>query len=289
VKKRWLFIIGIILLLGAAAYQASMPVSAGPDAGESIEGQDRVRSVPRETFRIATFNIHRAIGPDGRSDIDRVAGLLGGLDFIALNEAKGPPFWQSKDQPRELGEKLGMGWLFAPACKLWFHVGFGNGLLSSMPVDYWQRIPLPRHFNTIDRNAVLVNLKHRRQTIHVLLTHLNQNYDEERQCQLRAVINLFLSLSEPAILLGDLNSYGDDPQIGQLLSTAGVRDPVGEILVKDARQRSLPGRVDWIIVRGLEAVDAGMVENEASDHPMIWAELKLKDGQTSQPADEHGP
>jgi endonuclease/exonuclease/phosphatase (EEP) superfamily protein YafD len=32
-------------------------------------------------------------------------------------------------------------------------------------------------------------------------------------------------------------------------------------------------RIDWILVEGLAVVDAGAVETDASDHPLIWAEL----------------
>ena len=33
--------------------------------------------------------------------------------------------------------------------------------------------------------------------------------------------------------------------------------------------------VDWIIARGLRFADCGSVKNDASDHPLVWAELEL--------------
>jgi endonuclease/exonuclease/phosphatase (EEP) superfamily protein YafD len=105
--------------------------------------------------------------------------------------------------------------------------------------------------------------------IHVLLTHVNRRYDSEREAQLKEVISLFLGLAEPAVLLGDLNSTAQDAQIHQLASLPGVIDVMGQVLgPKD------PGRIDWIFVRGLKCVDAGIIENDASDHPLIWAELE---------------
>ena len=83
------------------------------------------------------------------------------------------------------------------------------------------------------------------------------------------MISLYLALSEPAILLGDLNSDAGDPQIRRLLATPGVTDAVGKIL----GPRDQP-RIDWIITRGLRCVDAGIRDSGASDHQAVWAELE---------------
>ena len=107
----------------------------------------------------------------------------------------------------------------------------------------------------------------------MLLTHVTRGDDRDRQTQLRTVIALFRALAEPAILLGDMNSQADDPQIRALLDTPGVVDPVGEVLGSEA-----PSRIDWIITRGLRCLDAGVVETEASDHPLVWAEVELLPG-----------
>ena len=34
--------------------------------------------------------------------------------------------------------------------------------------------------------------------------------------------------------------------------------------------------IDWIITKGLETVSAELKRTVASDHPLLWAELKLK-------------
>jgi endonuclease/exonuclease/phosphatase family metal-dependent hydrolase len=56
------------------------------------------------------------------------------------------------------------------------------------------------------------------------------------------------------------------------LTTPGVKDAVGSV----TGNRSPADRIDWIFTRGMEAVSAGVEANDASDHPMVWAELKLK-------------
>ena len=52
-------------------------------------------------------------------------------------------------------------------------------------------------------------------------------------------------MAQPAVLLGDLNSDADDPQIRRLLALPGVVDPVGQVLGREA-----PRRIDWIFLRG---------------------------------------
>jgi endonuclease/exonuclease/phosphatase (EEP) superfamily protein YafD len=137
----------------------------------------------------------------------------------------------------------------------------------------WHRIPLVRHVDYSYRNAVQLDLRQesdsQSRVIHVLLTHVNRRYDSEREAQLKQVISMFVGMAEPAVLLGDLNSTAQDPQICQLMSSPGVIDAVGQVLgAKDHE------RIDWIFVRGLRCLDAGIVENDASDHPLIWAELE---------------
>ncbi len=282
-KIRWRGTILLILLVGGLIYHASVRVPTGPAEGGAIQGMVAVESAEHGAIRVGTFNIHAGKGRDGRRDLERVADCIAraDLDFVALSEVRGPAPWQKQDQAARLGRRLEMGWLFAPADRVWSHRESGNGLLSTLPVGFWQRIPLSRKYDHSYRNAVLVGLRHRDRTIHVLLTHITRRDDRDRRSQLRAVIAMFLALDEPAILLGDLNSDADDPQIRRLLETPGVGLPsvghedappngrVGEILGREA-----PRRIDWIFTRGLRCLDAGIRDDGASDHPLIWAELE---------------
>jgi endonuclease/exonuclease/phosphatase family metal-dependent hydrolase len=56
-----------------------------------------------------------------------------------------------------------------------------------------------------------------------------------------------------------------------ILQARGVKDAVGSRM----GARAPADRIDWIFTRGLETVSAGVEKNDASDHPMVWAELKL--------------
>jgi len=268
-KKKWLSAILLVLAAGLLVWHASLHRPTGPAEGVAIHGHAAESPTVGRTLRIGTFNIHGCKGRDGHRDPDRVAECLADLDFVALNEVHGPRLWHDTDQAEQLGRRLGVGWLFAPVARVWYHRTAGNGLLSRLPVTFWQRIPLPRKLDHSYRNAVLVGLEHQGRTVHVLLTHISRRHDAEREAQLRAVIGLYLSLAEPAILLGDLNSDAEDRQIRRLLNTPGVEDPVGRILGDKA-----PRRIDWIVTRGFRPLDAGLIDNGSSDHPLVWAQLE---------------
>jgi endonuclease/exonuclease/phosphatase family metal-dependent hydrolase len=224
----------------------------------------------RNTIRVATFNVRGGKGRDGRRDLDRVADCLGGLDVVGLCEVHGSGVFAPENQAQLLAQRLDRAWLFAPASRRWYHSEFGNALLSDLPVRFWQRIPLEGWTKSGHRNVVLVTLECRDRPVHILIAHVTQRDSEERAHQLRAVTGLFLALEEPAVLLGDLNSPPSDPQIRQLTETPGVSDPVAQFI--DPPQND---RVDWILVRGLRCRAAGVVDQDASDHPLFWAELEL--------------
>ncbi len=276
-KLRWPLVL-LTAALVVLVWHASLHVSPGPAAGTAFEGKiappGPTNSVGRATIRLGAFNIHGGKGRDGRRDLARVADNLRDLDFVALSEVLGQTITGSADQTEQLGRQLGMQWLFAPADLRWFYAQSGNGAISRVPVCSWQRLPLPRRYDRSYRNMVLVDLScgaGRTAAVHVLLTHVNRRYDAEREAQLSAAIALYLDLAEPAVLMGDLNSDAGDPQIRKLLQTPGVIDTLGAKL----GNRDLPGRIDWIIVRGLRPVEGGIRDNGASDHPLVWAELEL--------------
>jgi endonuclease/exonuclease/phosphatase family metal-dependent hydrolase len=221
------------------------------------------------TFRIGTFNIHRGRGMDGRQDLHRTAKALQGLDFVGLNEVGGRWPWQSVDQAQALGQLTGLSWLFAPFERRWYCYEFGNGLLSRVPIRGWQRIPVVAGGGK-PRNVVLATAAVGTRTCRVIVAHVSRR--AERQEELRSVFSLFRAADAPVVLLGDLNTTADDPQLRQLLATPGVVDAL-------AGAPDVPGQhIDWILLRGLRPVHAGRVDEGASDHPLFWAEVEFLPG-----------
>lgn len=261
--KGLLWAAGLALFVGYSGYQRR---PCGADAGTSLIGQVVATPTHAGTFRVGTFNIHGGVGRTGHRDLSPIAEALAGLDLAALNEVHGD-LWRSDCQAETLASRLRLGWLFAPTEERWWRFRFGNAVLSSLCVTSWQTVPLRQRLSHSCRNAVLLTARHSDRDLHVVLTHLDRS-DNERNSQLRAVAELFLALAEPAILLGDLNCTQADPQIERLRSQPGVGDPLAEV-----RGDQTPPHIDWILTRGLRTIDAGIVDNGASDHPLIWAEL----------------
>jgi endonuclease/exonuclease/phosphatase family metal-dependent hydrolase len=270
---RWLALaVGCTAVL---AWTASLRVPSGPAEGTALNGLEATQScvtttTARETFRVATFNIHGGRGIDGVRNLDRTAECLVGCDLIALNEVRGRYFWQAADQAEILGDTLDMPWLFAPAECRWWHFDFGSALLTRLPVSHWQRIPLARTGGNTHRNLLLAAADFNGRKINIVITHLDSRDPERRQSQMRAVSDLFLSLSAPALLLGDLNASADDPQIQRVLSMPGVVDALANAPGDDAMER-----IDWILARGLHPKCAGICVKGASDHSCYWADLEL--------------
>ena len=257
----------VAIVLAVIVWQVSLRRPAGPASGQSLS-ETASNQMDRQTLRVGTFNIHSAKGVAGKIDLDRIAQKLEGLDLVGLNEVRGSLPWRQVNQAQLLGEKLEMPFLFAPSEKRWGMDYFGNGLLCSLPVTNWLRIPLPGVAKKRLRNMLLVSVDFGGRDVHVLITHIDNMTDREKQ--LRLAIALFLALEEPAILMGDLNTPSNDEQLQTLLATEEIHDAAAGIVQPNGR-----GRIDWIITRGLQTVRAEVRESDASDHPLVSAELRL--------------
>ncbi|HLA86312.1 MAG TPA: endonuclease/exonuclease/phosphatase family protein [Thermoguttaceae bacterium] len=268
-KYRWVSLV-IAIAAAVGVWHASLRVGTGPASGEGLSDFPANLPAPGLTFRVGTLNLAGGKGPDGRRDLARAGDVLRGLDLVALQEVHVGGLVADDNQARSLGRQLHLGWLYAPTETRWHCRQFGNAVLSDLPVTHWQRIPLPRCYDRSYRNVVFLVLDDgSRLPVHILAVHATQRDVRDRRVQLRAVIQLFLALQEPAILLGDLNATPDDPAIRDLLARPDVEDPVGRLADSPP-----PGRVDWIIVRGLRCVTAGVRDEGVSDHPLYWAELE---------------
>jgi endonuclease/exonuclease/phosphatase family metal-dependent hydrolase len=185
---------------------------------------------------------------------------MGGFDLIGLQEVHG------LGQTDFLAQSLHQPYIYAPVESQWWFKSFGNAAITDLPVSHWQRIPISSNESDSNRNVILLGATFAGRPLNVLITHIDRHQDHATE--IRQVAHLFLSLQEPAILMGDFNLIGDengqhnDPDAAALISAPGVIDPVGK-------------GYDRIFARGLVAVSSGFIEEHASDHPLAWAELRL--------------
>lgn len=260
----------LLLVVAVVAWLGGQRQRGEPRSGDHLPGRathPTADAVPQR-FRVSSFNIQSGRGTDGKTDLARTAKLLGSFDLIGINEAQGHVL-RRDNQLDELGQLLDAPRLFAASERRWWHDDFGNGLVSRLPVRHWSVEPLPGQRSSGYRSLVRATLPAGDgRTLQVLVTHLDRTTD--RLEQLRLVGALFLSLREPAILMGDLNTRGDDPTLAEILAAAGVDDPIGDTPKLPAKER-----IDWILTRGLRTIDGGAVITAASDHPLVWAEVEL--------------
>src|SRR4029450_7341472 len=86
------------------------------------------------TLRIATYNVHRCRGLDGRTRPERIADVLRSVegDGVGPQEVIGPGP-HGGGHLEALGAALGMGWVMSAARQLRGHQ-FGNAVLRRFPL-----------------------------------------------------------------------------------------------------------------------------------------------------------
>lgn len=270
----------VALTAGLLLVAGIRKVPSGPASGTGLHAVGRPQpsvaplkavSAPVEgntTFRVGTFNVDGCRGLDDRVDVRRTAAQMRGCDLVALNEVHGGAVGERRDQAQRLGEELGMPWLFFPVERRWWRDDFGNGLLSTLPVTHWERWPLAPDGASSNRNVNLVTLAVDGRPVRVLITHLGRH--DERTDELSQVLDLFQSLAAPAILVGDLNTPDTDPTLHAFLQSGQATDVLARL--PEAQRQ---GRIDWILVRGIDCSAAGIAPKGVSDHPFYWADLRV--------------
>jgi endonuclease/exonuclease/phosphatase family metal-dependent hydrolase len=268
--KTWL--LAFLLALGLYVLYAGRRTAVEPQHGSDIHWPDGIQAISLSTCRVATFNIHRGKGTDGLRDLTRIADVLEAVDLAGLNEVGGPVFFGRPDQTEQLGQILRTGWLYAPNQRRYHMDHFGNGLLCRVAVTDWSHQPLiyDKQRSHSHRNLLQARVNLAGTSVPVFITHLDRG--ELRSTQLQFVLQLFAS-HDTAILLGDLNTRETDPVLAGFLADRANIDAVEEAL----GEQDPTGRIDWILLRGLDVQSGGMHPTGVSDHPCFWADVSVMD------------
>jgi endonuclease/exonuclease/phosphatase family metal-dependent hydrolase len=232
-------------------------------------------------LRVATYNIHRCRGLDGRIRPERTADVLQtiGADVIALQEVVGAGP-RHAGHAQELGAALGMGWVMAPARKLRRHE-FGNVVLSRFPIAHHVRYDLS--WKTCEpRCCHRVDLDLGGHLVHLYNVHFGTAILERRvQAERLAGIVSDRRVTGPKVVLGDFNEWTRGPA-SALLSERLRGVDLAEHL---QRRRTYPGvlplvHLDHIYYEGrVEVQRVELVRTRraliASDHLPLVAELRV--------------
>jgi endonuclease/exonuclease/phosphatase family metal-dependent hydrolase len=233
------------------------------------------------TVRVATYNIHRARGLDGRTRISRIAAVLATIDadIVALQEVVGASPMRP-GQAAELGAALAMGWVMATTRHQRTAL-FGNVVLSRFPIR--QHLQYDLTWKTCEpRGCQRVDVALDDHTLHFYNVHLGTSLLERRNQAARlATLVHDRRVIGPKIVLGDFNEWARGlatDVLGQRLQSVDLRTHL-------RRRRTYPGffpilHLDHIYFEGqVEVLRVALPQDRmakmASDHLPLVADLRI--------------
>jgi endonuclease/exonuclease/phosphatase family metal-dependent hydrolase len=227
--------------------------------------------------RVATWNVHRCVGADGRADPDRIASVIAELDVDAIGLQEVDARYHPQNDVDQLEHLQAATGLRAVAgATLRNHRGYyGNALLTR------HRVTEVRHFDLTrvgrERRAALdVELDCDGTPARVIVTHFGL-LAAEREAQVRGLLHLVQlgRVDLPLALLGDFNEWS------WINRTVRVLD---RELGPSVAVRSFPARwslfaLDRVWVRPRDALEATWAHASplarlASDHLPVVGRLR---------------
>jgi len=164
-----------------------------------------------DVLSVGSYNIHGCVGIDGRSDLDRVAGVIRelGCDTVGLQEVDGRPGLQSASaQLRDLGIATGM-----TPIAVGTHTVTPQGIRKTNALLTSREVRSVRSYDLTfggyeSRSALDVELLAAGRAIRVIVTHLGLN-GSERRYQVKKLLAVLRDIPEEqaVIVLGDINEW----------------------------------------------------------------------------------
>jgi endonuclease/exonuclease/phosphatase family metal-dependent hydrolase len=232
-------------------------------------------------LRIATYNIHRCRGLDGRTRPERIIAVLSAIDadIVALQEVVGAGA-HGGGQAEEIGAALGMGWIMSSARLLRGHQ-FGNVVLSRFPIA--EHVEHDLSWKTCEaRRLQRVDVSLNGSTLHVYNVHLGTALLERRhQAERLGAIVCDRHVTGPKVVLGDFNEWMKGP----VTTTLSARLHSVDLTNFLRRRRTYPGvfpllHLDHIYYAGhLDIVGIELPRSRlalvASDHLPLVADVRV--------------
>lgn len=160
----------------------------------------------KRKLRLATWNIHRGIGLDGKRDLARTAQVIQQMapDLIGLQEVDNH-IEEYGDNLELLGNLTGMSAIAGPTMQR--RTGdYGNALLTRLPISSIERHDLSVRQRE-PRGLLIVHQDWLGEQLQVAVTHLGLRPGERRWQVRRLIERLSPEERKPLILMGDFNEW----------------------------------------------------------------------------------
>ncbi|HET9132444.1 MAG TPA: endonuclease/exonuclease/phosphatase family protein [Terriglobia bacterium] len=166
---------------------------------------------PDSTIRIATYNIHKCRGLDGKVSPERIVAVLRELnaDVIALQEVVSREGGAAQeDQARFVAEALGYRFAFGENRR---HRGgrYGNVVLTRFPIETHRNYDITSGGRE-NRGCLRTDVRVADTTLHIFNVHFGTRFFEQRRQTRKLFEERIITgkdLSGPRIVLGDFNEW----------------------------------------------------------------------------------
>lgn len=245
---------------------------------------------PDDSIRVMTYNIHSAYDTSGRFDIEGIAQTIAdsGAEVVGLQEVpRGRLLSGVTDELTLLQGRLGFEHVafFGTTDPTW-----GNAILSRYPISVVDRDQLPLVGTPMQRGYLGASIRIGERTFVFASTHLQHVndaavHDDDPESdlypvhtrQIQAILESWGG-AEPAVLVGDFNARPDWLQIQELLNAGWVDSWAeagsGEGFTSNSIDPMF--RIDYVFhTPDITALDAGVVQSQASDHFALVVDLRI--------------
>jgi len=239
-----------------------------------------------DSVRIATYNVHRWQGNNGRSkpDVARAGFVISELDadVIALQEVLRPFESEGEDPLARLCDELDLYLAFA-VTRRHRRGQLGNAILSRFPITAISVIDIS--FSRLERRGALAaQVGHSGAGLGIIATHLSL-VDRTRHRQVQSLLNHPQMNSGPSVLLGDMNAWRNCKGSKELESNFNLHHNVDWPASFPSGRPLLA--LDRIYVRRASVVDVRnhdtKAARKASDHLPVIAEVKIEKSAAEAP------
>lgn len=162
-----------------------------------------------DCLRIASYNIHRCVGRDGRSDAARVGRVIAelGCDLVGLQEVDSVPDGSHDSMQLDFLAHATAMEPFAGHTIVSHQGSFGNALLTRLPVLDVRRLDIT-YAAREPRGALDVDVRIAGHVVRVIVTHLGLR-PSERRFQVRAMLRLLHDIPRDRLVVvcGDINEW----------------------------------------------------------------------------------